>query len=277
MSQLFPDDAEVDDEVEVNTITADAPFVPAISKNEPINPDDLLTVNQLKVALPKKMRVHNIEGLVDHINDVIKADPVIRENLRQNLIGFSNVLQEGIYKAADYINAVKYVSYKTMGLSTPKAWAATFPERYDRLVRMGTSAKDIGSHAGAFNRSVLVNKIVEQTLVPTHILNADVFQEAINQQAILMRSAKSEKVRCDAANSLLTHLKSPTAQKIELDIGQRQNKSIDDLRSSVEELAKAQREAIEKGVPVKVIAHSKIVNSDDIQDAEYTEVVETDE
>ena len=168
--------------------------------------------------------------MVDEINGLI-TDPKLRENYRENLLSYTSVLADGKYKIGDYINAVKYVSYKLLGSSNIEAYSKTFPDRFQRLVQEGADDKTISSYSTAYNKNKLVNLIFEQTLVPSHILNADLYQKALNVQAQLMISAASEKVRSDAANSLLTHLKMPETTKIELDVGIKVDKSIEDLLS----------------------------------------------
>jgi len=239
----------------------------------PTDPGCLITSEQLQKALPKGMRVHNVSNLLNSVNDAIRADDEMAHCLRDNIIGFSSVLKDGVYKASDYINAVKFVSYKILGKTTVEAYAAALPDRYQRLVDKLTSEKDINSYAGAYRRGVLVNKILEQTLVPTHILNASVYQSAINKLAVLMMTAESEKVQCDAATSLVVNLKAPVAAVVELNISHGENKSIEDLRKSVIELGEAQKEAIKAGIPVQQIAHSKLSDSS-ILEGEFTEDTE---
>jgi hypothetical protein len=101
---------------------------------------------------------------------------------------------------------------------------------------------------------------MEQSLIPTYVLNQDLYQEAINVQAELMRSANSEKVRSDAANSLLTHLKQPETRKIEIEMGVRESKSIEELKEATRALAQAQLAAINTGtMSVVDVAHSRII------------------
>jgi len=83
-----------------------------------------------------------------------------------------------------------------------------------------------------------------------------------------MLSARSEKVRSDAANSLLTHLKQPEAQKIELDIGVKEDSSINALRASTMELVAQQKMMLKAGaMHAQEVAHSKL-----IIDADFEEV-----
>jgi hypothetical protein len=126
-------------------------------------------------------------------------------------------------------------------------------------VAQGVAAKDIASYVTAYNKSKLVNLVFEQTLIPSYVLNQDLYQKALNVQADLMVSAHSEKVRTDAANSLLTHLKMPEKQKVELEIGIKEDSSIAVLRQATLELARSQRLAMQAGqVTAQDVAHSKL-------------------
>jgi hypothetical protein len=104
------------------------------------------------------------------------------------------------------------------------------------------------------------------------VLNQDLYQKALNVQAELMVTAKSEKVRSDAANSLLTHLKMPETQKVELDVKVREDGSISQLRQATLELARAQRLAMEAGqATAEEIAHSRVIPAE-VVDVEAKEV-----
>lgn len=227
-----------------------------------------LTVETFNRVLPRKMRGAIDQQVIDDINNTI-TDPIIAENLRDNLLGFTNVLEEGKFRLDDYINAVKYVSFKLLGDSNIVAYSKTFPARYSTLVQKGTSDKDISAYVAAYNKNKLVNLILKQTLVPTHVLNADIHQEAINNLALLMREAKSEKVRCDAANNLLNHLKPPEATKIELDIKHKEDSVISDLRETTRMLVEQQKQLIQNGaMSARQVAHSKILRDNEVIDVD---------
>jgi len=217
-----------------------------------------LTVEQFKVALPDKVKKSINQELIDKINATL-SDPDMYEAYRDNLLSYTKVMADGRFKIADYVNAVKYVSHKLMGDSNIAAYTKTFPDKYQRFVQNGVDAKDIASYVTAYNKSKLVNLIFEQTLVPSYVLNQDLYQKALNVQAELMITAKSEKVRSDAANSLLTHLKMPETQKVELDIGVKEDSSIATLRATTLELARQQRLMVEAGaMNAQEVAHSKL-------------------
>ena len=121
----------------------------------------------------------------------------------------------------------------------------------------------------------LVNLILEQTLVPVWVLNQDAVQKAINTQVELMTSAKSEMVRTQAANSILTHLKRPEKTQVELNLGEVETSGMKELKDTLTALAIQQQELIGRGVGTRDIAHQKLVGStpkvvilDEVEDAQ---------
>ena len=220
---------------------------------------ELLSVEQFQQALPDKMKKSVTQELVDSINQTL-GDPESFEYYRNNLLSYTKVIQDGRFKIHEYINAVRYVSFKLMGCSNIDAYSRTFPDKIQRFSAQGVSSKDVASYVTAYNKSKLVNLIYEQSLIPSYVLNQDMYQKALNVQAELMLTAKSEKVKTDAANSLLTHLKPPEVKKVELEIGTKEDSSIAQLRQATLELAKQQRLMLEAGAAnVLEIAHSRVV------------------
>lgn len=239
--------------------------------------DEPLSEEVFKRVLPRKLHGSVSPAVIHNINNVI-TDATIREAYKENILSFTHVLADGKFKIQSYLDAVKYISYKMFGCPNIEAYTKTFPERYQRYLDDEISPKDIASYVSSYNKNKLVNLVLEQTLVPTHILNAHVYQAAINVQHELMRSAKSEKVRSDAANSLLTHLKMPETQKVELDITVKEDKAITELKATTQKLVAAQRAQLETGgMTATEIAHSKleVVNPD--EDIEEAEIVEEDD
>ncbi len=225
-----------------------------------------LSVDLLQKTVPKSIRSRITQEFVDKINKSV-ADPYLGESIQENILSYSHVLAEGKWKLDSYIDAVKYVSFKVTGMSNLQAYTKTFPDRYTKFKAQGVQDKDIASYVTSYNKNKLVNLIYEQSLVPTYVLNAHLHQEALNVQADLMRNARSEKVRSDAANSLLTHLKRPEAAKVELDVTVKESPVIAELQETMFNLAKQQKEKIIEGtVTSKEIAHSAILSSGDSDD-----------
>lgn len=217
-----------------------------------------ITEEQFKEALPSALKKSVSTEVMDLINATL-SDSVAQEAFRENLLSYTSLLQDGKFKLASYVSAVKFISLKLLGKTNIDAYVATFPDKYAQFLADGISRKDISTYASAFNKTKLVNLIFEQTLIPTHILNAPLFQQALNTQATLMMTAKSEKVRCDAANSLLSHLKPPDTKKIELDLGTKTDKTLDILRATTKELIDQQKELIRQGATAKHIAEGALI------------------
>lgn len=220
---------------------------------------DKLSKQQLQDALPKQMRNSVSDALVDQVNDLLQ-DPELALNYKENLLNYTKVMQEGKFKLVDYLNAVRYVSHKLLGDSNTEAYSKVFPDRIAEFQAKGYPPKKISSYVSAYNSNKMVTTIYGYTLTPVHILNAHHFQEAVNTQVELMRTSQSDKVRTDAANSLLNHLKRPETHKMELDITHKEDDTIKDLRENIQQLSQMQRQMISQGQSnARTIAHAQLV------------------
>jgi len=226
----------------------------------------MFTEETFKKALPAQMRKNVNLSVMENINKCI-TDPDVRDHVLDNILSYTSVLTEGKFKIESYLDAVKYVSFKTMGDTNIQAWVKTFPDRYARLVANNTSEKDISAHVAMFNGTKLVSLIYEQTLRPIHIMNAHHAQAAINKLATLMEGAKSEKVQMESADKLLTHLKPPESKKIELDVGIKDSSMLTELKNVTAALAAQQLELIKSGVSTtKEMAHQKLIIEGELSD-----------
>ena len=218
-----------------------------------------LTVTDVAKALPPTLKGAATQAFVYQINNIV-TDPEVAQHVRDNFISYTKVLQDGKFKTEDYLHAVTYVSFKLMGMSNQDAYFRTFPQRHARLVAANTSSKDIAAYVSAYNRGKLVNLILEQSLVPTWVLNQDAYQKAINTQVELMTNAQSEMVRTTAANSILTHLAKPKEAGPLVNIDMRESSGMNELRETLTKLAEQQRDLIQRGVSTKAIAEQNIVD-----------------
>ena len=227
--------------------------------NTDLETTDHLTKDMMAGVVPdKRFRKYITDELVDVVN--AEADSELRRVFRDNTLSYASVLATGRYSLTAYVNAVKFVSLKLMGDKASTAYSKVFPDRYQSLVDKGSSASSIASFADNYGKTQIITRIIEQTLVPTHILNAGVYQEAINTQAELMRGAKSEMVRQKAAESLMTNLTAPLAAKLEIDMTVSNTDQMEDLRATTKALAKQQLKMIMNGQSsAQEIAHSEIL------------------
>lgn len=225
----------------------------------------MLQLEAVKKLVPKAQRTMITQDFLDKIVASV-TNSEVAEQFKENFVTYLNVLSKGKYKMDDYISAVKYVSYKLLGYSNIKAYAATFPDRYQRLKDEGQ--QQIEAFVSMYARGKLVNQIFEQTMVPTYVLNAPLHQEALNELAMMIKDPDVRGMtKVKACEAILQHTKQPEVVKGELTIGIEQSDTINDLREIVENLADTHKVLLErKGMTLKQIAETNII------DAEYTEV-----
>lgn len=230
----------------------------------------MLTQADVVKALPANLKSSATQSLTDLVNNIV-TDPIVAEDVRNNFISYAGVLKEGKFKTEDYLNAVVYVSYKLMNKTNMDAYCLTFPQRYQSFKANGTSDKDIASYVSAYHKGKLVNLIMEQCLTPTWVLNQDVFQRAINVQLGIMTDVEvSPKVRSDAANSLLTHLKKPEGKDFQLKLEVSESSGMTEMREAMQKMAEQQREMLANGVGIKNITNQAIIEAEPIYDGNKT-------
>ena len=222
----------------------------------------MITVQNLKQALPATTKLTVSQSLVDKLN-AVTSDPILAEHIRDNFVSYNTVMQDGKYTADEYINAITYCTYKVMGLTNKDAYINTFPQRHQQLVARGASAKDISAYVAAYHKGKLVMAILDQAHIPMWLLNQDAFQKAINVQVDLMRNAQSELVRTQAANSILTHLAKPKDAVPQVAIQINQNTGMNELMDAMAALAEKQVNMIDHGVTAKELAAQRICKRED--------------
>ena len=89
----------------------------------------MFELEAVRKLVPKNQRGMITQEFLDKIENSVK-NPIIADQFKENFITYLNVLTTGKYKMDDYINAVKFVSFKLLNYSNLDAYVATFPERY---------------------------------------------------------------------------------------------------------------------------------------------------
>ena len=221
-----------------------------------------LTEEQFKQVLPKQMQRQVNPVLINEVNTILAHNPEAMESYRDNLISYTYIMKEGKFKLSQYLDAVRYVTFKLGGSTNRDAYIRTFPDRYQKFIANGTDEKDIASYITSYNKNKLVNLIWAQTITPDYIINHDVRQRAINKLAWLMDNAESQKVQSDSAGKLLTELKPPETTKVELEVSNKEDSVIASLREATERMVAQQQQSLQ----------AKVVNPKDI--AEQSLVIE---
>lgn len=230
----------------------------------------MLTKEQVERALPANLRGAATDSLVDALNTIATGDPVAAEEVRANFITYSSVLTEGRFKMEDYLNAVVYVTHKILGRTNLQAWQLTFPARYQELMARGTTQKDLSAYAASYNRNKIVNLVYERTMIPTWVLNQDVYQEAINQAVDLIKTSTNDMARASAINSLLTHLKKPEVKEFQVSMEVKESSGMKEMKEALRQMAEQQQSLVRNGATVKALASQTIV------EGEYTDVDQAD-
>lgn len=204
-----------------------------------------LTKDDFVSSLPSKVTKGINSAVVDYVNAALK-DQDTRERFKENLFNYNKILQEGKYKVGDYISAVMYISFKSMNYSNIEAFERAFPDKMKRYVQEGKSINEIHNFVSAYNRTKLVVALTAQSIIPTHILNQDLYQESLNVNAKLMRTAKQEMVRQRAAEFLASHLAPPVDSKVKLDISVGED-FLSEIRDATARLVDGQLEDVKMG------------------------------
>lgn len=243
--------------------------------------ESIMTLDELKGALPPRQKKLVTQGVVDIFN-ALESDEgeEFAEHYKQNFVSMSTVMSNANYDVKDYVNSVKFVAYKLLEHTDIDAYRYTFPDRYERLMEKwivtGLSIEEIRGQkispfVTAYRKNEIVVKVMERSLVASRIFNAPMFQEALNVNASLMYTARSEMVRQAAADSILKYTENKEAQKIELEIGVKGQDEVTALRTEMNRLAQEQQAGIQGGSVTSVdIAHSKLLH--EVIDVEAEEV-----
>lgn len=218
----------------------------------------MLTREQVAQALPVSLKSAATQALTDQINNLV-ADPVVAETIREHFITYAVVLQDGKWGMDAYMNALQYATYKMMGYSNQESYQRTFPNRYNKFIQDGTSSKDISAYVSQYHKGKLVNAILEKALIPIHVLYQDTYHQAIRVQADLMMNANSEKVRSDAANSILTHLAKPKDNAPNVAIQINNNAEMDAMQELLKNVSERQLQLVQGGIPAKELAAEKLI------------------
>ena len=247
----FPKEVDVDFDKKVS--------LDILNEPEP----ELLTVEGLQKIYPRKVNRETLEECIEIMNkSIVDMDFVMREHYRDNLVNVIDVIKEGErIKFADYVKAVKFCSYKMAGYTDVRAYSLTFPERIERMAREGISNANLYVYANSYSKNKVVVEIMAKLIVPTHIMYQDYFHMAVKTQVEIMTDdSVSPKVRSDAANSLMTHLKQPEIKQAELKISTNDSGVIGSLAEALNNLSSAQKQALSSGsIKLKEISEAEII------------------
>ena len=228
------------------------------------------SLEEVKRIVPKKSRSLVNQETVDVLNAVESDNPDLLGSFKDNYVTYSKVLETPGTSVSDYKDAILFVTRISLGDTDIDAYAKTFPDRYSRLESLGKDRSGISQYANKYKSGKLVSSIIAQTAVPVWITNMGLRQEAINVNADLMYTAKSELVRQKAAETLMKELAQPEENKLTLDINPGKD-AIEANNNIAEQLARM--------ADLQVEQFNRGTNLDEVQklDIEFTEAEVVDE
>lgn len=224
---------------------------------------DKVTVEELKQFYPVKVNNTVLEKAVEVLNGSTEdMDYVLAKEFRDNCLSFIDILKNSKSRVTfeDYVNACKFATFKMAGNTDVRAYALTFPDRVRRMEREKISNSHLYQYAAIYSKNKTVVEVLTKLMIPSHVLYQDVFHQAVKTQVELMTdSTVSPKVRSDAANSLMAHLKQPEIKQAELKIDVGNAGAIEQLSEALGSLSGKQRELILAGeYSIKDISEAEI-------------------
>lgn len=242
-----------------------------LKKDEPVSFEELcsepedepITIAELKEVYPIKVSDVVLQNAVDIINNASKnLDFTMAQYFRESCINHIDIMKESKHRVSfqDYVNACKFVTFKMAGNTDVRAYALTFPDRVRRMERERISNSHLYQYANIYSKNKTVVEVMTKVMVPKYVMYQDWFDKAVNVQGEIMLNDKvSPKVRSDAANSLMTHLKPPEIKQAELKINTSGSEAISQLAEALNNLSGKQRELILTGeYTIKDVSEAEI-------------------
>lgn len=225
-----------------------------------------LDLAAVKAVLPPAQRNNMTAGTLAEIHKLAE-DPTYGESFLELYMDHLNVLSgSGFRTHENYIKALRFFVLIEGGDKLVDAYIKTFPERYAKRGANTDPASEqahkdlMRSEASRFNRTKMVEEIRKAATTPVQLVHRHVLHEAILVQAELMRGAKSEMVRQQAAACLIKELKPSEENVLSVKVDDGSKSAIEELRRATENLAKAQRERVIEGhLDLKDVAEAVLV------------------
>lgn len=233
-----------------------------------VNQSQNITKEKLKKFIPKGCAAAVTDDVLDLINNIENDTNLPQEYMEERLMSSMHLLGGKGVSIEQLTNAIKYCNLK-QDMTNEKAWAITFPTKYDKLVSEG---RTIASHVSMYNKSKLVIEIDKNMMVPVHITHQPLFHKAIQKQLDLMNGIGandgervSAHVQFLAAKELAEITKMPEDNSIELKIGASDAvlEVMKEQNDNIAEIVTNQREAFKKGMNIMDLQKVHITQTDD--------------
>lgn len=210
----------------------------------------------IQAAVGRRLRGFIDEEFMDKLEVISgSGDEVIDEYMGENFVEWLGVLEGGKWGLREYIDAVKYCSYRLLGETQESSYRKCFQEKCGKVEERYSGESEASRKervcwlARAYDKNKLVCMIMRQSLVPSWILNAPLYQEALNELVKMVRNNEVKgmsKVR--ACEAIIEATKQPEEVKVSIggNVGVR-SEAMDELRQVTEELCRGLKEEMRSG------------------------------
>lgn len=212
----------------------------------------------------KQWRSYIDDEFVDRLNNLGGDSKVLSKIYKDNFFSWLKAVSGDDwdcrkYGIEDYVNAVKFVSLRLLGNTILDSYKEVFPDRVMLVEKEyeedGDSSKlkeRLNWLASAYSKGKLVVKILQLTLVPSYIINAPLYDEALQKLADMIRNDEVRGMaKVKACEAILEATKQPEVieQNVNVNVGggMIRNEAMDELREVTEKLATTLKMEMEKG------------------------------
>ena len=234
----------------------------------------LITIEDVQRGLPSRKNAVTNE-IVEILNQSVNEPEFQGESLLQTAITYENIMTKNRAGIREYVDAIRFCAYLiSMEDNYTEAYKRTFSYRDFVKERMNVDTKsvkyaELTSAASRYKRnSKLVADLLTYSQAPMEIMFLGLRYKAVGVLADVMMNARQDRDKINAAKELLAATKGPETQKIELDIGVKENSAIANLNEQLSVLAGKQKMLLEAGARDLSDFGSMKVKQEEIVDAE---------
>lgn len=239
-----------------------------------------LTVEKLKSFMPKGASAEVTQAIVDKINNTGNETGLLQEVFEEQILSYAGLVSGKGRTFEKLVNALKYCNLKLIpGMTNEKAWAITFPDKYDKLV---SEKRFAASHVSMYNSSEMVIEIDKMLMMPVAIQYAPMFHHSVKKLFDLSNGfaangkEASAHVQLMAATELAKITKMPETAKVEVDVKVNQGSIIDEYEKAINMMANAKLDQIKSGGNMFGTINTPIRATKQISEPEYKDVIDAE-
>ncbi len=239
-----------------------------------------LTVEKLKSFMPKGASAEVTQAIVDKINNTGNETGLLQEVFEEQILSYAGLVSGKGRTFEKLVNALKYCNLKLIpGMTNEKAWAITFPDKYDKLI---TEKRFAASHVSMYNSSEMVIEIDKMLMMPVAIQYAPMFHHSVKKLFDLSNGfaangkEASAHVQFMATAELAKLTRMPETAKVEVDVKVNQGSIIDEYEKAINMMANAKLDQIKSGGNMFGTINTPIRATKQIQEPENNDVIDAE-